>query len=103
VVDDGCQSAAALAELPPGIWLSLRYEDLLSDPETELTRLAEFLEVPVTAQWLAAGKFVNQRRAGQSAELAPEALAELTMVWQPGTEAIAVLEAQRAAVAGSPS
>jgi hypothetical protein len=58
----------------------------------------------VTAQLLAAAaKFVNPRRAGQSAELAPEALAELTMVCQPGTEAIAALEAQRAAVAGSPS
>jgi hypothetical protein len=35
--------------------------------------------------------------------LAPEALAELTMVCQPGMEAIAALEAQRAAVAGPPS
>jgi Sulfotransferase family len=61
-----CQGAAALAELPPDIWLSLRYENMLSDPETELTRLAEFLEVPVTAQWLAAAaKFVNPRRAGR--------------------------------------
>jgi len=85
-----CEGIAALAELPPGTWTSLRYEDLLSDPGPELARLAEFIGVPAAPRWLAAaGQLIDQRApAGAGAQLDPGTLASLQAACAPGTQAI---------------
>jgi hypothetical protein len=95
-----CEGVTALGELPAASWLSIRYEDLLSRPGTELARLAGFLGTPAPARWLAAGKRrVEPGRAGQAARLDPADLAALHDACQPGCDAIAAAEAGRAALA----
>jgi hypothetical protein len=81
---------AALRELPGDLWTSLRYEDLLAEPEAELTRLAEFVGVRPSPEWLAfAQRLIHQRRIGTArANLDPDALRDLEQVCAPGTQAI---------------
>jgi hypothetical protein len=81
---------AALREMPGDLWMSLRYEDLLAEPEAELTRLAEFAGVPPSPDWLAAGqRLIHQRRTGTArASLDPDTLRALERVCAPGTQAI---------------
>jgi hypothetical protein len=43
-----CRGVPALAELPPGTWTSLAYENLITSPAAELSRLAAFIGVPAT-------------------------------------------------------
>src|SRR5205814_9363146 len=60
LVSDGM---SALGSLPPGSWHGLRYEDLLTSPAAELTRLAGFLGVAAPPDWLAAaGKMTDPGR-----------------------------------------
>ncbi|HUY45943.1 MAG TPA: sulfotransferase [Streptosporangiaceae bacterium] len=82
---------AALGELPSGTWSSLRYEDLLREPEAQLAGLAGFLGVPAPPGWLAtAGGILAGRTAGAaSAEPAAAELAALTAACEPGERAIA--------------
>jgi hypothetical protein len=81
---------AALRELPGELWISLRYEDLLAEPEAELTRLAEFTGVTPSPDWLAfAQRLIHQRRTGTArASLDPDTLHDLERVCAPGTQAI---------------
>jgi hypothetical protein len=88
---------AALRELPTGNRTNLRYETLIRDHEQELTRLGEFIGVPVTAGWLdAAGKLVDPGKSGSAqAQLSALELATLQAVCAPGTQAIAEFSALR--------
>lgn len=90
-----CQGMPALAAMPPGGWISLRYEDLLADPATVLTQLADFLGVPATPRWLAAASSLIDRRrpVSRAAGLASGELAELREACAPGVQAIADAEA----------
>jgi sulfotransferase family protein len=84
------QGLKDLAELPADIRTSLSYEDLLRQPEAELTRLAEFIGVPASADWLTAGReLLDPTRAGKSAALSAADRAALEAACAPGTEAIA--------------
>jgi sulfotransferase family protein len=96
---------AALGSLPPGSWLGLRYEDLLTAPAAELTRLAGFLGVAAPPAWLAtAAKLTDPSRAGTAAtQLSTSGYRALRDACEPGERAIAAA-AQRhpAAAAGQP-
>jgi hypothetical protein len=85
-----CHGLTALRQLPPTSWTSLRYEDLLHDPATELTRLAAFTGIPALPGWLAtATRLVDPARAGRAATtLSPTELAGLRHACQPGTDAL---------------
>jgi len=85
-----CHGLTALHQLPPTSWTSLRYEDLLHDPATELTRLADFTAIPALPGWLAtATRLVDPARAGRAAAtLPPTELAALRHACQPGTDAL---------------
>lgn len=81
---------AALAELPAGSWTTLGYEDLLTEPTAELTRLADFLGVSACPEWLsAATALMDPKRAGSAARLDPKEFAELRAACRPGTAALA--------------
>jgi hypothetical protein len=80
----------SLRTLPPEIWDTLDYADLLRDPDAELTRLASFIGVAATPQWLAAASDrIDPGRAGQAARLAPDVLAALQETCQLGLDALA--------------
>jgi hypothetical protein len=82
--------AAALRRLPPGTWMTMKYEDLLGAPERELTRLAELAGASARPDWLAASRAtVDAGRSGQAARLDPETLAALRAACQPGVQALA--------------
>jgi Sulfotransferase family len=89
--------AAALAELPPQDWTSLKYEHLLADPERELSRLAAFIGIDPTPPWLeTARRLVDAGRQGRAAaDLDPATLAELRAACEPGAEAIAAADRRR--------
>jgi Sulfotransferase family len=87
-----------LCELPGDQWDTLRYEDLLRDPEAELTRLASFLGVEAIPQWLStARRMVDPGRAGKSARVDPETLARLQEECEPGVTALETQAAARTA------
>jgi hypothetical protein len=93
-----------LAELPPDIWTSVRYEDLIADPEKQLSRLAEFIGVSPTADWFAAAReLTDTRAAGESGGLDPEQLAALQQACKPGMDAIVATEEGRLAAEGASS
>lgn len=89
-----CQGLPVLAELPPGGWTRLRYEDILLNPAAELTRLADFIGVTATPEWLAAATalMVRSRPVNIAAELAPDALAAVQKACVPGVKAIVAAE-----------
>ncbi|WP_326584644.1 sulfotransferase [Streptomyces sp. NBC_00481] len=85
---------AVLAQLPPGTWTALRYEDLVHRPEQELTELAGFLGLPAPASWLTrAATRADTSRTGASRRLPPAELAALDEACAPGAEADAALRA----------
>jgi hypothetical protein len=88
-------AAAVFSKLPRDEWTNLKYEDLLDDPRGELSRIADFLGVEAPSAWLAkASEFVEPARKGTAvARLDPAAFAELEAACEPGTTAIAELEA----------
>jgi hypothetical protein len=95
-----CEGMSALSELPAGIWMGLKYEDLLADPAAELTRLAEFLGVPARPDWLSmTTRFVDSRREGQARNLDKATQEALREACEPGMRAIAAVEAKRSASA----
>jgi Sulfotransferase family len=71
--------------------MSLSYEDLVGQPQEMLARLAEFLEVPSSPEWLAgAQKMIDSQRGGRrKSELDTGALADLESACEPGARAIA--------------
>lgn len=81
---------AALRELPGGSWTSVKYEDLLAEPETELTKLAGFVGVSPSPEWLAsARRLIHRHRAGTArAYLDADTLRDLQRSCAPGNEAI---------------
>jgi hypothetical protein len=85
---------AALRELPPGDWTNLEYEALISDHERELTRLGEFIGVPVTAEWLdAAGQLIDPGKSGSAeAQLNAVELATLRAACAPGAQVVAGIQ-----------
>jgi hypothetical protein len=99
LVSDGM---TALGSLPPGSWLGLRYEDLLTAPAAELTRLAGFLGVAAPADWLAAaGKMTDPNRAGgAAAQLSAADYHALRDACEPGERAIAAATKRHPAAAG---
>jgi len=86
-----CAGVAALAQVPGKARTSLRYEDLLADPVTNLARLAEFIGISAPEEWLKqGGRTVDPARTGTaSAELEPDALARLRAACEPGARALA--------------
>jgi hypothetical protein len=89
-----CTGITALTGLAAGSLLSLRYEDLLTAPGVELTRLAGFLGVTAAPQWLAAAsRLADPSRGGRAAAtLSPAEFASLKAACEPGERAIAAAE-----------
>jgi hypothetical protein len=81
---------AALADMPGESWMSVRYEDLVSAPEAELGRLAEFAGFRASPEWLSlARRLIHERSTGTArARLDPDALRDLQQACAPGAEAI---------------
>jgi hypothetical protein len=89
--------AQALTKLPADAWTQLGFEDLLADPDGELTKLAGFLGVPALADWLkACAEHIDPLRTGASAKIDPELLAELRTACARGDKAIAALKEAQA-------
>jgi hypothetical protein len=88
-----CEGANALSRLPASARLGLNYEDVLRAPEAQLTKLAGFIGVEATADWLgAARQLVKPGRAGAArAQVGPAGLTALGTACEPGTRAAAAL------------
>lgn len=87
--DMTCHGMSALAALPGERWTMLRYEDLLSDPDAELARLAGHIGVSAPAEWLrAARRMVDPGRAGKARDLDPRTRARLAASCAPGERAV---------------
>jgi Sulfotransferase family len=101
----GIMSGAAdgLNNMPRECWTILKYESLVADSRAELTRLAEFLGVPATSQWLddACG-MINSGYTGTAAvQLDPDTLAALRAACEPGEKIVALMEAGHASWAAA--
>ena len=71
---------AARADLAPGRWLDVRYEDLLADPRGQLGRLLDHLGLPLDddfARQLARQRLSPARASAYRTDLAPRDLAQL--------------------------
>jgi len=80
----------ALSKLPGDSWTQLSFEALLANPDAELTRLAAFLGVEPSPDWLkAAAAMIDPVRTGASATIDPELLAELRAACARGDKALA--------------
>ncbi|MFJ8017349.1 sulfotransferase family protein [Streptomyces sp. NPDC096339] len=78
-----------LSRAPEAMRTTLAYEDLLDRPRAELTRLAEFIGVEPTSQWLdVAVARLDGGRRGASRRLPPAELAALRECCAPGTQAL---------------
>jgi hypothetical protein len=88
--DSTVAGIAALRDFPRDSWTSVKYEDLLSEPEAELTRLAKFLGIAPSPEWLAfAQRQIHRGSVGTAAaHLDPDALRDLQQACAPGIEAI---------------
>jgi len=86
-----CAGVEALSQLPPGRYLTLRYEDLLATPAATLTAFCEFIEADAPPTWLAAAQaMVDPARSGAAAaQLAPAVLTAVQAACEPGTRALA--------------
>ncbi|MCM4084178.1 sulfotransferase [Paractinoplanes hotanensis] len=91
-----CEGADELLRLPADAWMMTSYEDLVADTPGELSRLAEFLDIPAKDTWLAAaaGLVDGGQHRGSSA-LDPRLLAALRRSCAPG----AAIDAELAAAA----
>ncbi|MEV6768795.1 SDR family oxidoreductase [Nocardia sp. NPDC051030] len=78
---------AALADLPPDRHLPLAFEHLLTNPHTELTRLAEFLDIDPDPTWLAhSSATLDRSRIGTARTLPPAEHRALIESCSPGTQ-----------------
>jgi hypothetical protein len=86
----------AIKRLPRDIWTTLQYERLIASPVEELTRLADFINVPATPEWLdKACSSMDSGRVGSARnQLDPDTLAALREACEPGTQAIRQLESE---------
>jgi Sulfotransferase family len=86
----------AIKRLPRDIWTTLQYERLIASPAEELTRLAEFINVPATPEWLdkACSSMDSGRVGSARSQLDPDTLAALQEACEPGTRAIRQLESE---------
>ncbi|MEV0643207.1 sulfotransferase [Streptomyces sp. NPDC050619] len=81
-----------LANMPATSRMTLCYEDLLKDPERELTRLASFIGAVPDPEWLDAGRrLLDAGRPGASRRLPPEELSALEERCLPGVRALSGL------------
>lgn len=78
----------ALANLDRDSLLTLRYEDLLSDPTGVIGRFADFSQVEVTDQWLSEASSLVRPQLPRWPALAPDELAALEAACALGTEAL---------------
>lgn len=79
-----------LAAVPESKRLMVRYEDILDDPEAEMTRLAAFLGIEPSREWLdSACRLFDASRRGSAQELPAEQFARLRDRCVPGTRALA--------------
>lgn len=87
-----------IRQIPRDRRMTLRYENLLTNTREEMSRLADFLEVPPYGQWLDfTCKDANPSRVGSAkAQLDPSELAQLQAFCSPGTRAFDLLEAEHA-------
>jgi Sulfotransferase domain len=92
----------ALRKMPADLWTSMKFEDLLSEPEAELTRLAEFLGITPSPEWLAfARRQLDRSRAGTArASLDPDTFRDLQQACAPGSEIIRSMTASAGRGAG---
>jgi len=92
---------SAIREVRRDEWTTVRYEQLLKAPQSELTRLADFIGVPAEHEWLdKADSFVDPGRAGTAAaQLDHVKLAVLQAGCAVGTRAFDLLESEQAASA----
>lgn len=89
-----CEGADDLLRLPAESWMMTSYEALVVDTSAELTRLADFLGVPVSAAWLTeAARLVDPGRRSASTRPDPRLLAALRRSCAPGTAVDATLAA----------
>jgi hypothetical protein len=91
-----CVGIEAIKGLPRDIWTTLQYERLTAAPREELTRLAEFIGIPATPEWLdEACSSMDSGRVGSATRgLDPETLAILQEACEPGMQAIHQLESE---------
>lgn len=83
------EGLAVLEEVPAGLRTSLSYEDLLENPEGELTALARHIGVRPRTGWLtAAGRLLDGARSGAAGTLPRDELARLRAACAPGTAAL---------------
>jgi hypothetical protein len=91
----------ALTQLPDESWTQLSYEQLLAEPDKELTRIGDFLGVAAEPQWLrTAAEMMDPLRAGASAKIDPDLLAELRAACERGERALASVHAATGAGQG---
>lgn len=88
-----------IRKVPPERWMTLRYERLLSDTRTELTRLVGFIGVSSDENWLSSTcERVNPGRSGSaSGQLHPGDLAALRSVTAAANRAFDLLESEHSA------
>jgi Sulfotransferase domain len=81
--------------MPRECWTILKYDELVADPRAELIRLAEFIGVPATSQWLddACGMINSGSTGTAAAQLDPDTLAALRAACEPGEKIVAMMEA----------
>lgn len=83
-----------LEEVPHQLRTGLSYERLLDAPRTELTRLARFIGVSASPEWLAeASRTLDGTRRDAALRLPPAELAALHEACAPGTHALRTQEA----------
>lgn len=89
------EAVNGLGKVPPERRLCLRYEKLVEDPRTELTRLAEFIDVPASSPWLdrVCGTVTGGRIGTAATELGPNAVDDLRAACEPGEKMLAAMEA----------
>ncbi|MFF1695435.1 sulfotransferase family protein [Streptomyces sp. NPDC058257] len=84
------QGARFLDELPAAQRMTLAYEDLLDAPQEELARLAAFIGVEPSRQWLdgAIAQLDDSRRGSARKQLTAAELKDLSASCAPGTRAL---------------
>jgi Sulfotransferase family len=85
-----CRGLTELRGLPENRWMNLKYEELLREPARELERLAKFVGVQPSPDWLhAARTMIDPSKVGKAAaQLDPATLASLCEACGPGNQAI---------------
>jgi hypothetical protein len=85
-----------LNSFPAGSWLSLRYEDVVSEPAVWFNRICEFCEIETNRQYLEkVTKEIHKKSLGKwKSELTPEVLAEAMPIMQPMLSRLGYLDTE---------